>query len=99
MNLSYNTNLRELSLFLRQPTSLQYITSALAQIDASSIQKITIENMPDLYSDVVLTSAFQQLILKLGLTRLTLYAEKSDRPWIKERLPRLAKHGILRFAS
>ena len=35
--------------------------------------------MPNLYSDVVLTSAFQQLILELGLTRLTLYVEqKSD---------------------
>ena len=99
MNLSHNTHLRELSLFLRGTTSFAYITSALAQINISCIQKITIEHIPDLDLDMVQTSTFQQIILNLELTRLTLYAELNSRPSIKKRLPELAKRGVLRFAS
>jgi len=99
INLSHNTNLRELSLFLRGTTSLAYITSALAQINVSCIQKITIEQVPDLFSDIAQTSAFQQLILELALTRLTLFVMLNSRHSITEQLPELAKRGVLRFAS
>jgi len=98
INLSHNTNLRELELFLRGTTSLAYITSALAQINVSCIQKITIEQVPDLFSDIAQTSAFQQLILELALTRLTLFVMLNSRHSITEQLPELAKRGV-RFAS
>jgi hypothetical protein len=99
INLSHNANLRELSLFLREATSLAYITSALARINISSIREITIDSALDLYSDVALTPTFQQVILELDLTRLTLYVEKNSRASIRELLPKLAKRGVLRFAS
>jgi hypothetical protein len=98
INLLHNTNLRVFSLYLRSSHYLVNIIPILAQINASSIQKITIDYGSRVDRDVARWSAFQQVLVQLNLRSLTLYAAKEDRPWIIEQLQELAKRRVLTFA-